>query len=776
MNNNIRFDSSIEFVNDFIVKNIELSGKVLDLGSGQGYLVSQLVCNGVDAYGVDISPISVKYANQRNIGRFFEGDILKIPFNDGVFNFVTCIHCLEYLSEDEIILAIKEIYRVCLKNVFIKVSICDPSSDFSLTLKNRAWWESLFFNNGFRKHSVYYNLNDYESLEYDRNEICFVLSKIQSNILTLYPLTMLMEERALHMDMLRETGRRSDGHVFRYHFATAYIKPNDRVLDLACGMGYGSYVLGENSLCSKVTGVDIHVEGLEYANNMYGSEKTSFHLGNAEDLNFIASNSFDIVCSFETLEHLPNPELLLQELYRVIAPGGRLIISVPNDWSDDSGRDPNPYHYNVYTWQSFIEQVSNLFIVDECFDQIAGGGFKLFTSNRLFRKHELLSADSEWAIIVAIKPFLSELRNNYIETVYPKTNQPLYLLEFKKYYDNPWIVHNLVEVSFRVKNNEVLNMLCYEVLKKSMIASPDYGAALCVLGYSILSSQQCIMIKVIEFIDTINKYLIVDSDNPHVFRWKVSLTYLLGKLYLKIGEFENAIIYFKNCLNLDYTNFAVILGSKHIQSAREIAFIYLKQNKIDDANNYLKKAINVFVDIIKSNTINIIGDERHPLTCNYFDLMSIVDDGMHSLLLSSLIDKKQMYSTKFLNLLSDGFYRSNSSTLDVSNIVYKKLQNEHWDLQLYSDKLLSEQHQLVLNLDIHKAELLRVSKERDDLYLIAEERLRLENQLVLNLDIHKAELLRVSKERDDLYVIVQKCNKSIVFNLKKIINKCIGRG
>ncbi len=81
-----------------------------------------------------------------------------------------------------------------------------------------------------------------------------------------------------------------------------------------------------------------------------------------------------------------------------------------------------------------------------------------------------------------------------------------------------------------------------------------------------------------------------------------------------------------------------------------------------------------------------------------------------------------------------------------------------------------------MNLDIHKAELLRVSKERDDLYLIAEERLRLENQLVLNLDIHKAELLRVSKERDDLYVIVQKCNKSIVFNLKKIINKCIGRG
>lgn len=62
----------------------------------------------------------------------------------------------------------------------------------------------------------------------------------------------------------------------------------------------------------------------------------------------IVDASFDIIISFETLEHVENPESVLNEFYRLLSPGGRLITSVPNDWSDESGEDPNPFHFHVY--------------------------------------------------------------------------------------------------------------------------------------------------------------------------------------------------------------------------------------------------------------------------------------------------------------------------------------------------------------------------------------------------------------------------------------------
>ncbi|VFT12047.1 Uncharacterised protein [Pseudomonas aeruginosa] len=57
------------------------------------------------------------------------------------------------------------------------------------------------------------------------------------------------------MDMLREVGERSDAHVARYLWAEKYVRQGDRVLDAACGLGYGSYALAELSKASKITGV-----------------------------------------------------------------------------------------------------------------------------------------------------------------------------------------------------------------------------------------------------------------------------------------------------------------------------------------------------------------------------------------------------------------------------------------------------------------------------------------------------------------------------------------
>lgn len=73
----------------------------------------------------------------------------------------------------------------------------------------------------------------------------------------------------------------------------------------------------------------------------------------AEQLPF-EDHTFDVVCSFETIEHLDHPELFLQEIRRVLKPGGNIILSCPNDpYYYKQGTPGNPFHKKQYTYFDF---------------------------------------------------------------------------------------------------------------------------------------------------------------------------------------------------------------------------------------------------------------------------------------------------------------------------------------------------------------------------------------------------------------------------------------
>jgi SAM-dependent methyltransferase len=113
-----------------------------------------------------------------------------------------------------------------------------------------------------------------------------------------------------------------------YLFASGYASSR-RVLDAGCGLGFGSFLLAQSA--ASVAGVDINPVAIGYAKARYLHPNLSFSEANACALPF-AAQSFDLVASFEVLEHLP-PERTsdyLGELQRVLAPGGTLILSTPN--------------------------------------------------------------------------------------------------------------------------------------------------------------------------------------------------------------------------------------------------------------------------------------------------------------------------------------------------------------------------------------------------------------------------------------------------------------
>ncbi len=101
------------------------------------------------------------------------------------------------------------------------------------------------------------------------------------------------------------------------------------VLDIACGEGYGTSIL--SSRARQVFGVDINPDLVEHASRKYNQENISFLHGSASQIP-LASNSVDIIVSFETLEHIDadTQNLFLAEVKRVLRINGVFIISTPN--------------------------------------------------------------------------------------------------------------------------------------------------------------------------------------------------------------------------------------------------------------------------------------------------------------------------------------------------------------------------------------------------------------------------------------------------------------
>lgn len=112
-------------------------------------------------------------------------------------------------------------------------------------------------------------------------------------------------------------------HLARYRFATRYVR-NKRVLDIACGTGYGSAQMRDAGAAS-VLGVDLSTEAVAEAIRVYGPD---YRVGSI--LDFDESRPFDVIVSFETIEHIDDYMGALRNLRRLLAEGGTLILSTPN--------------------------------------------------------------------------------------------------------------------------------------------------------------------------------------------------------------------------------------------------------------------------------------------------------------------------------------------------------------------------------------------------------------------------------------------------------------
>jgi SAM-dependent methyltransferase len=153
-------------------------------------------------------------------------------------------------------------------------------------------------------------------------------------------------------------------HVKRYVFAEQWCAGR-RVLDAACGVGYGGHHLAQ--VAREVVAVDASEAALAYARGRYPRPNLSFEHADVTQLSF-EDSSFDVVCSFETIEHIDDPGAALDEFARVLTDDGVLVVSTPR--VEGTTRSPaNPHHRVELSRADFESELSRRFGIVEIFGQ-----------------------------------------------------------------------------------------------------------------------------------------------------------------------------------------------------------------------------------------------------------------------------------------------------------------------------------------------------------------------------------------------------------------------
>jgi SAM-dependent methyltransferase len=152
-----------------------------------------------------------------------------------------------------------------------------------------------------------------------------------------------------------------------------------RVVDMACGEGYGSAVLAERA--AEVTGVDANPEAHEHARLRYSAPNLRFDRGLVEEWEDGAPQ--DAIVFLQTIEHVSEPGALLARFEELLGRGGVAYVSTPNRLTlapPGAERSGNPWHVREYTPAEYEELVAAAFASHEMLG--------LFHARRL-RAHEL---------------------------------------------------------------------------------------------------------------------------------------------------------------------------------------------------------------------------------------------------------------------------------------------------------------------------------------------------------------------------------------------------
>lgn len=213
-------------------------------------------------------------------------------------------------------------------------------------------------------------------------------------------------------------------HMSRYLFATRFVQSN-RVLDVACGTGYGTMMLA-NASAALAVGADLDPAAQHWAASHFQTPGLQYRLIDACAIDSL-NQKFDLIVSFETIEHLREPDRFVHAVRRSLAPGGTFLISTPfrrRETSKADGSPLNPHHLFEWDFLEFRAFLSKHFQAIDWYTQGIWPKKDRYPFSRSFRKRKIRrwyrenAAESpRFAFDPAVRRFPEPL-GNLVEALY----------------------------------------------------------------------------------------------------------------------------------------------------------------------------------------------------------------------------------------------------------------------------------------------------------------------------------------------------------------------
>jgi glycosyltransferase involved in cell wall biosynthesis/SAM-dependent methyltransferase len=142
-------------------------------------------------------------------------------------------------------------------------------------------------------------------------------------------------------------------HLARYAFSSQWVK-GKRVLDVGCGVGYGSQCLAKNG-AARVLAFDISAEAISHAKQFYSHANVEFRIASATDFDF--GERFDVVTCLELIEHVDDQKAVISCIRRALGDDGILVISTPRALENKRSR----FHTREFSEDEFRSFILNEF-------------------------------------------------------------------------------------------------------------------------------------------------------------------------------------------------------------------------------------------------------------------------------------------------------------------------------------------------------------------------------------------------------------------------------
>lgn len=207
-------------------------------------------------------------------------------------------------------------------------------------------------------------------------------------------------------------------HIARYNWVKQFVE-NKIVADLACGSGFGSLTLANDGKASIVYAGDIDSRTVKYASIKNKHQNINFAVKNGED--FELAEEVEVFVSFETIEHLSNPNKFLENVQKSIKKNGQFVVSTPISNIPINNNPENIHHRIEWGFLQFQELVNNYFTIKEVYLQLYKHPKPL--SNKLINRglRKLIPQPIKEKLIERIEPFkwveseipVSELGNSW---------------------------------------------------------------------------------------------------------------------------------------------------------------------------------------------------------------------------------------------------------------------------------------------------------------------------------------------------------------------------